>query len=155
MNSKSLALLCWGRIIWSKICSTGIGPRFVQKYKISQYGYRTEVCTEIGKIIYRSEEIRGGAFSICPTNTTVVRVCFFMTSWVHCLAGWLSKKKQTHTTTTHHSQHKHTHQISPPGRPTIQLILYNKTKHPHLVSQLDVTSCLVLTNIVIFNFSCT
>ena len=30
-NSKSQALLFWGRIIRSKVSSTGIGPRFVQK----------------------------------------------------------------------------------------------------------------------------
>ena len=53
-NSKSRALLCWGRIICSKISSTDIFEHINAPFL--DLSWNTEKC--------RSEEIRGGTFSI-------------------------------------------------------------------------------------------
>ena len=60
INSKSRALLCWGCIICSKICSTGISPTFVQKYK--------KTCYDIGpRFVHKLKNYLSGILHHCQT----------------------------------------------------------------------------------------
>ena len=73
INSKSRTLPCWGHLICSKICCTGISPTFVQKYKIIKH-----ITASVGSILQdREMQVRGNNrwYFYHPPFSSKVKYC--------------------------------------------------------------------------------